>query len=208
VHLLSSEERVSFTVHINQDHRGGCEDMGRMVSLKSLVIVVGALLLGLGCAQKSAQVSTPPPAAAGPSAEELRAREEAERRRRIAESQVATRSTTVTPGSSVMDTVYFEFDEATLTELSKDTLVRNAEWLRSNSQVQVQVEGHCDERGTAEYNLALGERRAEVVKSYLSSLGIASTRLAPISYGKERPAETGNGEAAWSRNRRVEFKAM
>jgi peptidoglycan-associated lipoprotein len=107
-----------------------------------------------------------------------------------------------------MDTVYFEFDEATLTARAKDTLVRNAEWLRSNPQVQVQVEGHCDERGTAEYNLALGERRAEAVKSYLSSLGLPSTRLASISYGKERPVDPGHGEDAWSRNRRVEFKAM
>jgi peptidoglycan-associated lipoprotein len=179
-----------------------------MVGISSVVIVAVIMLLGMGCARRSAQVSSPPPGATGPSAEELRAREEAERRRRIAESQLASRPSTVTPGSSVMDPVYFDFDQATLTQLAKDTLVRNAEWLRANPQTRVQVEGHCDERGTAEYNLALGERRAEAVKSYLTSLGIDSTRLVTISYGKERPADPGHTEEAWARNRRVEFKAM
>lgn len=182
--------------------------MPRMVGIRSLVIVAVIMLLGMGCARRSAQVSSPPPGATGPSAEELRAREEAERRRRIAESQLASRPSTVTPGSSVMDPVYFAFDQATLTQSAKDTLVRNAEWLRANPQARVQVEGHCDERGTAEYNLALGERRAEAVKSYLTSLGIDSTRLVTISYGKERPADPGHTEEAWARNRRVEFKAM
>jgi peptidoglycan-associated lipoprotein len=146
--------------------------------------------------------------ASGPSPEEIRAREEEERRRRIAESQLAARPTTVAPGTLVMDTVYFEFDQATLSDLAKDTLVRNAEWLRSNPNARVQVEGNADERGTPEYNLALGERRAVTVKSYLSSLGIDGSRLVTISYGEERPADSGQGEDAWARNRRVDFKAM
>jgi peptidoglycan-associated lipoprotein len=168
------------------------------------------MLLGVGCAQRASQpqVSAPAPEATGPSAEELRAREEAERRRRIAESELASRQTTITPGASILDTVYFEFDEATLSEQAKDILVRNVEWLRSNGQVRVQVEGHCDERGTAEYNLALGERRTEAVKGYLSSLGIDGSRLVTISYGKERPVDPSHTEDAWARNRRVEFKAM
>jgi peptidoglycan-associated lipoprotein len=108
----------------------------------------------------------------------------------------------------VLDTIYFEFDQATLSDLAKETLVRNAEWLRSNGQVRVQVEGNADERGTPEYNLALGERRAEAVRGYLSSLGIDGSRLVTISYGEERPADSGHSEDSWSRNRRVEFKAM
>jgi peptidoglycan-associated lipoprotein len=146
--------------------------------------------------------------ASGPSAEEIRAREEEERRRRIAESQLAARPTTPPAGALVMDTVYFDFDEATLTETAKDTLVRNAEWLRSNANARVQLEGNADERGTPEYNLALGERRAAAVRSYLTSLGIDGTRLVVISYGEERPADSGHGEDAWAKNRRVDFKTM
>jgi peptidoglycan-associated lipoprotein len=108
----------------------------------------------------------------------------------------------------VMDTVYFEFDQATLSDMAKDTLVRNAEWLRSNANARVQVEGNADERGTTEYNLALGERRAAAVRTYLSSLGIDGSRLVIISYGEERPADAGHGEDSWAKNRRVDFKTM
>jgi peptidoglycan-associated lipoprotein len=184
--------------------------MTRCVGIWSLMVVSTMVWLMSGCAQKSAPVSEASSqlGASGPSAEEIRAREEAERRRRIAESQLASRPTGVSPGSPVMDTVYFEFDQATLSEQAKDTLVRNAEWLRSNPGTRVQVEGNADERGTPEYNLALGERRAGAVKSYLSSLGIESNRLVTISYGEERPADPGHAEEAWEKNRRVDFKAM
>ena len=178
------------------------------VGIWSLIFVTTLLVLTTGCAQKTTPASTTQMSASGPSPEEIRAREEEERRRRIAESQLAARPTTVAPGTPVMDTVYFEFDQATLSELAKDTLVRNAEWLRSNQNARVQVEGNADERGTPEYNLALGERRAITVKSYLASLGIDGSRLVTISYGEERPADSGPGEDAWARNRRVDFKAM
>lgn len=180
--------------------------MARTVGIWGIIFLAVIMLVGVGCAKKAAQVP-PPAAAAGPSAEELRAREEAERRRRIAESQLAARPA-VTPGSSVMQAVYFDFDKSTLKDDSKAVLSRNAEWLRGNPQVRVQVEGHADERGTEEYNLALGERRAEAVKSYLTSLGIEGNRLNTISYGEEKPADPGHGESAWSKNRRADFKAM
>jgi peptidoglycan-associated lipoprotein len=183
--------------------------MARGVGVKSTIMVVMALLLGVGCASRSAQQASAPTAGVtGPSAEELRAREEAERRRRIAESQLGARPATPPPGSSILENVYFDFDKATLTDQAKDTLVRNAQWLREHPQVRVQVEGHADERGTSEYNLALGERRAESVKNYLLSLGIDGSRLVTISYGEERPADPGHNEEAWAKNRRVEFKAM
>jgi peptidoglycan-associated lipoprotein len=184
--------------------------MMRSVGIWSLLVVATMLMLTAGCSQKSAPASTAGSqiGASGPSAEEIRAREEEERRRRIAESQLASRPTTVASGTQVLDTVYFEFDQATLSDLAKDTLVRNADWLRTNPDVRVQVEGNADERGTAEYNLALGERRAESVKSYLSSLGIDGNRLAPISYGEERPVDPGHNEDSWAKNRRVDFKAM
>jgi peptidoglycan-associated lipoprotein len=182
--------------------------MARTVGIWSVVFLGLIMLFTVGCAKKAVQVSGPAPAGAtGPSAEELRAREEAERRRRIAESQLPARPT-VTPGSSVMQPVYFDFDKTTLSTDAQSTLARNAEWLRANPQVRVQVEGNADERGTEEYNLALGERRAESVKGYLTSLGIESNRLNTLSYGEERPADPGHSESAWSKNRRAEFKAM
>jgi peptidoglycan-associated lipoprotein len=185
--------------------------MTRSVGIWSLIFVTTLVVLTTGCAQKTTPTSTTQMGAvgaSGPSPEEIRAREEEERRRRIAESQLAPRPTTVASGTQVMDTVYFEFDQATLSELAKETLVRNAEWLRSNPNARIQVEGNADERGTPEYNLALGERRAAAVKSYLSSLGVEGGRLVTISYGEERPADPGHGEEAWEKNRRVDFKAM
>jgi peptidoglycan-associated lipoprotein len=184
--------------------------MTRYVSIWSLLVVATVTFLTAGCAQKSTPVSDAGTqvGASGPTADELRAREEEERRRRIAESQLASRPTAPTSGSQVLDIIYFEFDQATLSDLAKDTLVRNSDWLRSNPDVRVQVEGNADERGTPEYNLALGERRAEAVKSYLASLGVDRGRLVTISYGEERPADPGQSEDAWALNRRVEFKAM
>lgn len=182
--------------------------MVRNVGIWGVVFLTVIMLASVGCAKKTAAVQQPTQVGAtGPSAEELRAREEAERRRRIAESQLAARPA-VTPGSSVMQPVYFDYDKSTLKDDSKAVLARNAEWLRGNPQVRVQVEGHADERGTEEYNLALGERRSEAVKSYLTSLGIEGNRLNTISYGEERPADPGHSETSWSKNRRSEFKAM
>ena len=182
--------------------------MLRSVGIFSLLVVATMLMLMAGCAKKSTPASSTQLGATGPSAEEIRAREEAERQRRIAESQLASRPAAVNPGMQVMDTVYFEFDQAMLSDLAKTTLVRNAEWLRSHPDARVQVEGNADERGTPEYNLALGERRAVAVKTYLDSLGVDGSRLVTISYGEERPADTGHGEEAWTQNRRVDFKAM
>jgi peptidoglycan-associated lipoprotein len=184
--------------------------MTRSIGLWGLLVVTAIMVLATGCAQKSTPVTSTGPqlGASGPSPEEIRAREEEERRRRIAESQLASRPTPVTPGSQVLDTVYFDFDQATLSDQAKDILVRNGEWLRTNADVRVQVEGSADERGTPEYNLALGERRAEAVKSYLTSLGVNASRLATISYGEERPVDPGHTEEAWAQNRRVDFKGM
>jgi peptidoglycan-associated lipoprotein len=184
--------------------------MTRSVGIWSLLAVATMLLLTTGCSQKSPPASSAGTqiGASGPSAEEIRAREEEERRRRIAESQLGSRPAAVTAGMQILDTVYFEFDQATLSDLTKDTLARNADWLRNNPNVRAQVEGNADERGTPEYNLALGERRAESVKSYLSSLGIDGNRLVTISYGEERPVDPGHSEDAWAKNRRVDFKAM
>ncbi|TNE61860.1 MAG: peptidoglycan-associated lipoprotein Pal [Alphaproteobacteria bacterium] len=100
------------------------------------------------------------------------------------------------------DRVFFEYDSAELTAAARSTLAKQKEWMDHYRDVRVAVEGHCDERGTREYNLALGERRANAVKNYLVALGVPASRLSTISYGKERPAVVGNGESSWSQNRR------
>lgn len=102
--------------------------------------------------------------------------------------------------------VFFEFDKSRLTMDARALLQANAEWLRNHPDIRVQIEGHCDERGTIEYNLALGERRAMSVRNYLVSLGIPAEQLYTISYGEERPAVLGHTEEAWAQNRRAEFK--
>jgi peptidoglycan-associated lipoprotein len=101
------------------------------------------------------------------------------------------------------DRVFFAFDSAVLDASAQKTLDRQAQFLAKNTKVTTTVEGHCDERGTREYNLALGERRANAVKSYLVNSGVAATRVATISYGKERPAVVGHTEEAYSENRRA-----
>ncbi|MBO6562491.1 MAG: peptidoglycan-associated lipoprotein Pal [Nisaea sp.] len=104
--------------------------------------------------------------------------------------------------AEVGDRVFFDFDKYDLTSEARTTLERQAFWLRKYPSVTVTIEGHCDERGTREYNLALGERRATAAKDYLVALGIDAGRIATISYGKERPVAFGSNEEAWAQNRR------
>lgn len=105
-------------------------------------------------------------------------------------------------------TIYFDFDKYNLREDAKSGLKNNYEVLRAKSDVRIQIEGHCDERGTVEYNLALGEKRARSAMDYMVSLGIPRDRMSIISYGKERPAAFGSNEDAWAKNRRAEFVSM
>ena len=104
--------------------------------------------------------------------------------------------------SGVKDRVFFATNEIVLTTASRETLRKQAEWLRKNSTLNVVLEGHADERGTREYNLALGERRANSAKDYLMTYGISSNRISVISYGKERPVDSGSTPLSWSKNRR------
>ena len=104
--------------------------------------------------------------------------------------------------SGVPDRVFFATNESVLTTASRETLRKQAAWLRKNSKVTIVLEGHADERGTREYNLALGERRANAAKDYLMTYGISSDRISVLSYGKERPVDSGSNPLAWSKNRR------
>jgi len=107
-----------------------------------------------------------------------------------------------------MKRVHFDFDQFTLSSEARQTLGANAKYLNAMSDVKVVIEGHCDERGSDEYNLALGESRALAAKSYLVSLGISAKRLSVISYGEEKALVDANNEDAWAQNRRAEFKAV
>lgn len=100
---------------------------------------------------------------------------------------------------------YFDFDEASLREDAKAALDGNAKYMESHTGMNVVIEGHCDERGSVEYNLALGEKRARAAKDYLTTYGINASRITTISYGKERPFDTGHTEEAWAQNRRAHF---
>ena len=104
--------------------------------------------------------------------------------------------------SGVPDRVFFATNESVLTTASRDTLRKQAAWMRKNSDLTFVIEGHADERGTREYNLALGERRANAAKDYLMTYGVDGNRLSVISYGKERPVDSGSNPLSWSKNRR------
>jgi peptidoglycan-associated lipoprotein len=112
-----------------------------------------------------------------------------------------------TPASSPLKDIYFDFDRADLRPDARETLKANAQWLKDNPTATVQVEGHCDERGTAEYNLALGARRAQAAKDYLVTLGIPEQRISTISYGQELPVCREHNEECWQKNRHDRFVA-
>jgi peptidoglycan-associated lipoprotein len=119
--------------------------------------------------------------------------------------QLQEGKSTATAASSPLKDVFFEFDRYDLTSDARTTLRANADWLKSNSSTRVEIEGHCDERGTNEYNLALGAKRAQAAREFLSTLGIPADRLSTISYGEEIPVCREHSESCWQQNRRARF---
>ena len=156
----------------------------------ALLLVIPGLMFSVSCQKKLVDASPEPVAK-----EETKAEPEKE----------AAPDAYKAPGVIMQEDIYFDFDRATLTPAAQDNLLRKAEWLRENSDVTVTIEGHCDARGTNEYNLALGDRRAESAKAFLVDLGIASSRVTTISYGEERPVCTQKDEECWAKNRRDNF---
>ena len=106
------------------------------------------------------------------------------------------------------DHIYFDYDKAELKSEAQDILTKKAAFLQANPDYNVKIEGNCDERGTTEYNLALGERRATAASKFINALGVAESRISTVSYGEEKPVDTGHNENAWSKNRRDEFKLI
>lgn len=156
--------------------------------LKDAAAKQEAARVAAASAAASAPVVQKAPETAGPSVGEIAAREKGAALKAMANEDV-----------------YFDYDSAVLSAAAQSVLKNKSVILGKYSGVSVTIEGHCDERGTNEYNLALGEKRAESAKSFLVNLGINSSRLKTISYGEEKPADAGNDESAWSKNRRAHF---
>ncbi len=192
------------------------------MSKKSLVLLVLILCLGLvitGCPKKTVLKEEPTvKKAEEPVAErEKAAKAEAERaakERELAKEKEFEKSLVAKkePGiagevfeSKMLKDIHFDFDKYDIRPGDAEILKENAALLMKNPGVKIQIEGHCDERGTVEYNLALGERRANSAKRYLSSLGLRADRISAISYGKEKPLDPGHNEEAWAKNRRGHF---
>ena len=157
----------------------------------ALLLVIPGLMFSVSCQKKLVDASPEPVV----KAEEPKAEPKKEEAPAVSKL----------PGVIMQEDIYFDFDKATLSPASQDNLLRKAEWLRENPDVTVTIEGHCDARGTNEYNLALGDRRAESAKSFLVDLGIAASRITTISYGEERPVCTQQNEECWAKNRRDNF---
>lgn len=194
----------------------------RWVGLMLLVVVPG-LLLAVSCAQKAvksepvmteSEVEIVAERAAEKALREETVKRQAieeetlrvERARQVRAKAAAEESARRTARRAFLnEDIRFDFDSAVLLPMAEDLLRKKAEWMRKNPGVSATVEGHCDERGTNQYNLALGDRRAASAKTYLINLGIDAARLEAISYGEEQPVAAGHDEASWAKNRRAHF---
>ena len=178
-----------------------------------MVLCCGALLAG--CAKKEIIKSEQPvPSAAKPAetmpVEKIQPKpvEAAQpvMKDEAADMQGAVRGMEQAAVEAALGKIYFDFDSYALSQAARDTLKKNADYLlKKNAAVKIQIEGNCDERGSDEYNLALGEKRAKAALNYLTTLGVPAGRLSFISYGKEKPEDPGHDEAAWAKNRRDSF---
>lgn len=184
--------------------------MRSKVGVPLVLAVVLAMGLPLaGCAR--AREPEPPAPAVDDNAEaRRRAEEEARRRaeeeaRRRAEEEARRRAERERVVNIIQERVHFDFDKSNIRPDQEPTLQRKLEVLRQYPNIRLQIEGHCDERGSNEYNLALGQRRTESVKRYLTSYGLDANRFTTISYGEERPVDRRSNEEAWAKNRRAEF---
>lgn len=195
----------------------------KMISgMIAMAFVCSFFLLMTSCAKKQVQVTEP----VQPTTQEMKAEEDTEAKAKAdeearrkaeeearAEAERQARLRELKMRQELADeirifeseNIYFAFDKSDLTGESKATLKKKADWLKANAGLSVRIAGHCDERGTNEYNLALGERRAHAAKKFIMALGISGNRISTISYGEERPADPGHNEGAWAKNRRDEF---
>ena len=172
-----------------------------------LIVLCLAVALVIGCGKKPVMKEEMGVVVKEPVKEQVEAAvpsEAAIQEERLKEKERQEKERVLREAASFAD-IYFEFDQYDLTAAARESLKQHADWLLANPGFDALVEGHCDERGTAEYNLALGERRAGAARDYLVSLGVAAGRIATISYGEELPLDPSHDEAAWAKNRRAHF---
>jgi len=189
----------------------------KMVLLLFLAIPFVSLLFMASCAKKQLKVEEAAPSVAPapkegekapPAVDEAAARKaEKERLARLRQLEAAQKIRGEIQAFE-SEHIYFDFDKSELKPEARAILEKKASWLKANLQHKVRIEGHCDERGTNEYNIALGDRRANAAFKYLNALGVSADRMTTISYGEERPADPRHNEEGWAKNRRDEFKLM
>jgi peptidoglycan-associated lipoprotein len=176
--------------------------------MKTQVLVLSVLALAACSSEaKNVKPAAAPVAAPAPaqSAEQAAAPDDGAK---LATGPETSRDMFGAPAAHDMVVVHFDYDSALLSEPGQNALRLNAEYLRKNPEAKVVVEGHTDERGSDEYNLALGERRAKAVRDYLTLLGVDAVRLKTVSYGAEQPVDMDHSEEAWSQNRRAQFREL
>ena len=189
--------------------------------MKSTIIhlaVIGGLLAAGGCTKQEIVKKEEPLAPTAAQAKPVKVEKPAPEKvpaaqqpitqaKPVAASQQKQAASTPDNGQlkEALEKVYFSFDSSNLDVGARQSLTKNAAFMKKNGSAKVRIEGNCDERGSDEYNLALGERRAKAAMQYLVTMGVPAARLSVISYGKEKPADPGHDEAAWARNRRDEF---
>lgn len=171
-----------------------------------LVVIACLALFAAGCKKKPVEVDPPPPPPppvekATPPPVEVKNDDI----KPIEQPPVEKADLTLEQVQRQLRTIYFDFDKFDLSDSARSDLRNNADVLKDNAKFNVVVGGHCDERGSIEYNLALGERRAKATRDYLVTLGVNASRVRIVSYGEEKPADRGHSEAAWAKNRRAEF---
>jgi len=195
--------------------------MKRKWIILAMLFIIPAMLFSVSCAKKAVMTepSTTDASAADEAARqaELEKQQAMEREKQMEEERLAEeraeqlkaeameRDMMMAKNRFLSENVYFDFDNATLDYQAQELLKQKAMWLRDFPEANVVIEGHCDERGTNAYNLALGERRAESAKAFLVNLGISDARLTTISYGEEKPLDMGQSEESWAKNRRAAF---
>jgi len=186
---------------------GGQRMKIKSLALALLVVIVPLLLLS-ACGKKRPPVVTTKPTTRATPTPPPETTETGPDIRPVDEGQPSGEDFAVSDASGEggpLADIHFDYDQAALTDEARATLEKHALWMQNHREAKVMVEGHCDERGTVEYNLALGNQRAQVTRDYLASLGVAADRLRTTSYGKERPIDPGHDEGAWARNRRAHF---
>ena len=173
-----------------------------------LMVFVFGLTIFSGCAEKQAVVkdeAVQEQKAATPQATPITVTDdEAAKKAQAAKDERARKNAAALADLNIQN-IYFDYDKSTIRSDAREILKANTEIFTKNANAKIVIEGYCDERGTAEYNMALGERRAQETKQYLENLGINASRIETISYGEEKPLDPGHNEAAWAQNRRAQF---